>query len=162
MRIRAFARGALGAAFVVALGLVSIFALNITTWLVEQTQGSTFQSVLRDTSRTWLATHGVPLHFKATKLGSLKVPEYVFDLIPLGFSILIGWAMYRAGRKLSGEKFLGFSWLGAIATYLLVSVFVTSTAISKAIYVIQWQGVFIPSALFAVLVVLGSVVGKPI
>ena len=162
MRIRAFARGALGAAFVVALGFVSIFALNIITWLIEQTQGSTFQSVLQDTSRTWLSAQGVPLHFRSSKLGELKVPAYIFDLIPLGFSILIGWAMYRAGRKLSGEKFLAFSWAGSIATYLLVAVFITSSAISKAIYVIQWQGVFIPSALFAALLILGSVLGSPL
>jgi hypothetical protein len=59
MRIKAFARGALGSAFVVALGFVSIFALNVITWLVEQTQGATFQTVLQDTSRTWLNAHGV-------------------------------------------------------------------------------------------------------
>lgn len=162
MRIRALARGVLGAAFVVALGFVSIFALNIITWLVEQTQGSTFQSVLQDTARTWLSAQGVPLHFRSSKMVGLKVPAYIFDLIPLGFSIFIGWAMYRAGRKLSGESFLGFTWIGAIATYLLVSVLLTTTAITKAIYVIQWQGVFIPSALFAALIVMGSVVGNPI
>jgi hypothetical protein len=162
MRIRAAARGALGAAYVVALGFVSIFALNISVWLFEQTQGATFQSVLRDTARTWLSAHGVPVHFKATKLGSLEVPTYIYDLIPLGFSILICWAMYRSGRKLSGEQFLGFSWIGAIAAYLSVAVFLTSTAAKKAIFVIQWQGVFIPTALFVALFILGSVVGKPI
>jgi hypothetical protein len=162
MRIRAFTRGALGAAFVVALGFVSIFALNVAIWLFEQTQGSTFQTVLQDTSRTWLSAHGVPLHFKASKLGSLKVPAYIFDLIPLGFSILVGWAMYRSGRKLSGEKFLGFSWIGAVVAYLLVAVFLTSTSVSKTIYVIQWQGVFIPTALMAALLILGSVIGSPI
>jgi hypothetical protein len=162
MRIRAAARGALGAAYVVALGFVSIFALNISVWLLEQTQGATFQSVLRDTARTWLSAHGVPVHFKATKLGSLEVPAYIYDLIPLGFSILICWAMYRSGKKLSGEQFLGFSWIGAIAAYLSVAVFLTSTAAKKAIFVIQWQGVFIPTALFVALLILGSVVGKPI
>ena len=162
MRIRAFARGALGAAFVVALGFVSVFVLNVSVWLFEQTQGSTFQTVLQDTSRTWLSAHGVPLHFKASKLGALEVPAYLFDLIPLGFSILIGWAMYRSGRKLSGERFLGFSWVGAITAYLFVAVFLTSTSVSKTIYVIQWQGVFIPTALFAALVIMGSVIGNPI
>lgn len=162
MRIRAFTRGALGAAFVVALGFVSIFALNVAIWLFEQTQGSTFQTVLQDTSRTWLSAHGVPLHFKASKLGSLKVPAYIFDLIPLGFSILVGWAMYRSGRKLSGEKFLGFCWIGSIVAYLLVAVFLTSTSVSKTIYVIQWQGVLIPTALMAALLILGCVIGSPI
>lgn len=162
MRIKAFARGALGAAYVVAIGFVSIFALNISVWLFEQTQGSTFQTVLQDTSRTWLSAHGVPIHFKASKLGSLEVPAYIFDLIPLGFSILICWAIYRSGRKLSGEKFLGISWIGAIVAYLFIAVFLASTSVSKSIYVIQWQGVFIPTALFVALLVMGSVIGNPI
>lgn len=159
MRIKAFARGALGAAFVVAIGFFSVFALNITTWLIEQTQGATFQTVLQDSSRTWLSSHGVTIFFAEGKVAGLKVPAFIYNLIPLGFSILIGWAMFRSGRKLSGEKYLGFGWAGAILTYLLVSVIVTSVAITKAIFVVQWQGVFIPVALFAALVVVGSVVG---
>jgi len=162
MRIRALARGALGAAFVVALGFVSLFALNVAVWLFEQTQGSTFQTVLQDSSRTWLSAHGVPLHFEAGKIAGLKVPAYTFDLVPLGFSILIGWAMYQSGRKLSGEKFLSFSWFGAVASYVLVALFLTITAVSKTISVVQWQGVFIPSALFVALLITGSLVGKPI
>ncbi len=162
MRIRAFARGSLGAAFVVALGFVSIFVLNVITWLIEQTQSATFQSVLNDTSRTWLSAHGVPLHFRTSKLGSLEVPAYLFDLIPLGFSVLIGWTMYRTGRKLSGEKYLGLSWAGAILAYLFAAVFVAGSSVSKIAYVIQWQGVFVPTALFATLVIAGSVIGNPI
>jgi hypothetical protein len=159
MRIKAFARGALGAAFVVAIGFFSVFALNITTWLIEQTQGATFQTVLQDSSRTWLSSHGVTIFFAEGKVAGLKVPAFIYNLIPLGFSILIGWAMFRSGRKLSGEKYLGFGWAGSILTYLLVSVIVTSVAITKSIFVVQWQGVFIPVALFAALVVVGSVVG---
>jgi len=159
MRIKAFARGSLGAAFVVAIGFFSVFALNITTWLIEQTQGATFQTVLQDSSRTWLSSHGVTIFFAEGKVAGLKVPAFIYDLIPLGFSILIGWSMFRSGRKLSGEKYLGFGWAGAILTYLLVSVIVTSVAVTKAIFVVQWQGVFIPVALFAVLVIVGSVVG---
>jgi hypothetical protein len=162
MRIKAFARGALGSAVVVALGFVSIFALNVITWLVEQTQGATFQSVLQDTSRTWLSAHGVAVLFAEGKVAGLKVPAYVFDFIPLGFSILICWAMYRTGKKLSGEKYLSLAWLGAVLSYLAVAVLVTSLAVTKAIYVVQWQGVFIPVALLTLLVIVGSVVGSPI
>ena len=161
MRIKAFARGALGAAFVVAIGFFSIFALNITTWLIEQTQGATFQSVLQDSSRTWLSAHGVPILFAEGKLAGLKVPAFVYDLIPLGFSILIGWAIYRSGKKLSGEKYLGFGWLGAILSYLLISVLVVSAAVTKEIFVVQWQGVFLPTVLFVVILIAGSLVGEP-
>jgi hypothetical protein len=161
MRIRAFARGALGSAFVVALGFLTVFALNLTVWLVEQTVGSTFQSVLQDSSRTWLSAHGVPLLIAEGKIAGIKVPAYVVDFLPLGFSILIGWLIFRAGKKLSGEKYLGFAWLGAITLYLAVAVILTSSAVTKSIYVVQWQGVFIPTALFAALVIIGSVAGAP-
>jgi len=160
MRIKAFARGALGAAFVVAIGFFSVFALNITTWLIEQTQGATFETVLQDSSRTWLSSHGVTIFFAEGKVAGLKVPAFIYDLIPLGFSILIGWAMFRSGRKLSGEKHLGFGWLGAILTYLVTSVIVTTVAVTKEIFVVQWQGVFIPVALFAALLIIGSVAGE--
>lgn len=159
MRIKAFARGALGAAFVVAIGFFSVFALNLTIWLIEQTQGSNFETVLQDSSRTWLSSHGVSIFYAEGKVAGLKVPAFVYNLIPLGFSLLIGWGMFRAGRKLSGEKHLGFGWAGAILTYLLVSVIVTTVSITKAIFVIQWQGVFIPVALFAVLMFIGSLAG---
>ena len=162
MRIKAFARGALGAAFVVAIGFFSIFALNITTWLIEQTQGASFQTVLQDSSRTWLSAHGVPILFAEGKVAGLKVPAFVYDLIPLGFSLLIGWAAFRSGRKLSGEKHLAFGWLGAILSYLLVSVLVVTSAVTKAIFVVQWQGVFIPTVLFVVILITGSLVADPI
>ena len=161
MRIKAFARGVLGSAFVVALGFLTVFALNLTVWLVEQTVGSTFQSVLQDSSRTWLSAHGVPLLFAEGKIAGIEVPAYVVDFLPLGFSILIGWLIFRAGKKLSGEKYLGFAWLGSISLYLATAIILTSSAVTKAIYVVQWQGVFIPTALFAVLVIIGSVAGAP-
>ena len=161
MRIRAFGQGALEASFVIALGFVSVFLLNITIWLVEQTQGSNFTTVLQTSSLIWLNAHGVPIQFAASKLGSVSVPEYSFDLIPLGFSILIGWAIYRAGRRLSSDLHLGVSWFGAITSYAILALAVTGVASSKKIFVEDWQAIFIPTALFAFLLILGSVIGAP-
>jgi len=161
MRIRAFGQGALEASFVIALGFVSVFLLNITIWLVEQTQGSNFTTVLQTSSLIWLNAHGVQIHFAASKLGSVSVPEYSFDLIPLGFSILIGWAIYRAGRSLSSDLHLGVSWFGAITSYAILALAVTGVASSKKIFVEDWQAIFIPTALFAFLLILGSVIGAP-
>jgi hypothetical protein len=103
----------------------------------------------------------VPIHFAASKLGSVSVPEYSFDLIPLGFSILIGWAIYRAGRRLSSDLHLGVSWFGAITSYAILALAVTGVASSKKIFVEDWQAIFIPTALFAFLLILGSVIGAP-
>lgn len=162
MRIKAIGQGALQASFVIAVGFVGIFVLNLVVWLVEQTTGSSFKTVTQTSARIWLNAHGVPLHFSAGRVAGLQVPEYVFDLIPLGFALLIGWSMFRAGRRLSGESYLGFAWGGAIAIYLGVAIALTSAAFTKSIHVLDWQGVFIPTALFSALLIIGSVVGVPI
>jgi hypothetical protein len=161
MRIRAFGQGALEASFVIALGFVSIFLLNITIWLVEQTAGSSFSSVLQTSSLIWFNAHAVPIHYAASKIGSVAVPAYDFDLIPLGFSILIGWAIYRAGRRLSSDEFLGASWFGAILSYSVLAIALTGVASTKKIFVLDWQAIFIPTAIFATILIIGSVVGAP-
>jgi len=161
MRIKAVGQGALQAAFVMAVGFVGIFVLNLLVWLVEQTNGSTFDTIIQTTARIWLNAQGVPIHISAGKVAGLQVPEYIFDLIPLGFALLIGWSMFRAGRRLSGESYLGYAWAGAILGYLALATALTAAAYTKAIYVLDWQGVFIPTGLFSALVIIGSVVGEP-
>ena len=162
MRIKAIGQGALQASFVIAVGFVGIFVLNLLVWLVEQTHGSSFKTVTQTSARIWLNAHGVPLHFAAGKVAGLQVPEYVFDLIPLGFAVVIGWSMFRAGRRLSGETYLGSAWTGAIVVYLAIATALTSASYAKSIYVLDWQGVFIPTALFTALLIIGSVVGEPL
>lgn len=160
MRIRAIGLGAIQASYVIAVGFVSIFLLNLITWLVEQTQGETFQGVLQVTSRIWLNAHFVVLHLSAGNIGGIKSPAYDFTLVPLGFSILIGWLIFRAGRQLAQEENLGVSWAGAITVYLVISIALTSASYSKKIFVEDWQGTFIPTALFAALMILGSITGE--
>ena len=162
MRIKAIGQGALQASFVIAVGFVGIFILNLLVWLVEQTHGSSFKTVTQTSARIWLNAQGVPLHFNARRVAGLAVPEYVFDLIPLGFALIIGWSMYRAGRRLSGESYLGFAWSGAIVVYLGIATALTSASYTKSIHVLDWQGVFIPTALFSALLIIGSVVGEPL
>ena len=162
MRIKAIGQGALQASFVIAVGFVGIFVLNLLVWLVEQTPGSSFKTVTQTSARIWLNAQGVPLHFKAGRVAGLAVPEYVFDLIPLGFALIIGWSMYRAGRRLSGESYLGFAWAGAVVLYLAIATTLTSASYAKSIHVLDWQGVFIPTALFSALLIIGSVVGEPL
>jgi len=162
MRIKAIGQGALQASFVIAVGFVGIFLLNLLVWLVEQTHGSSFKTVTQTSARIWLNAQGVPLHFSAGRVAGLAVPEYLFDLIPLGFAVIIGWSMFRAGRRLSGESYLGFAWSGAIVVYLGIATALTSASYSKSIHVLDWQGVFIPTALFSALLIIGSVVGEPL
>jgi hypothetical protein len=161
MRVRAFGQGALEASFVIAVGFVSVFLLNMTIWLVEQTTGSNFQSILQSSALIWFDAHAVPLHFAASKIGSTTVPAYLFDLMPLGFSLLIAWATYRSGRRLSSDEHLGSSWFGAILSYGLLAVVLNGVANTKQIYVLDWQAIFYPTIIFALILIIGSVVGEP-
>jgi len=160
MRIKAVGLGAIQASFVVAVGYVSIFLLNVITWAVEQTPGSSFNSVLQTTSRIWLNAQFVALQITEGKVAGIKAPGYEFTLVPLGFSLLIGWAIYRAGKNLRAEESLGFAWTGAILGYLAVAVAVVSGASSKQIYVIDWQGIFVPIALFSSILIVSSITGE--
>ena len=162
MRLKAIGQGALQASLVIAVGFFSLLILNLTTWLIEQTNGSSFSTVLQSSARVWLNAHAVPLHFSKGKIAGLKVPEYTFELIPLGFALILGWAMYQAGKRLSGEKHLGFSWFGAITVYLGMAFLATFFSFSKTIHVVDWQGVFFPTLIFALLLILGSLIGEPV
>jgi hypothetical protein len=161
MRIKGFGQGALEASFVIAIGFVTIFLLNMAIWLVEQTSGTNFGSVLQTSSLIWFNAHGVPIQYAASKLGHVNVPAYTFDLIPLGFSTLIGWATYRAGRRLSSDEFLGSSWVGAILSYGVLASVLNTVASTRKLLVLDWQAIFIPTALFAAILIIGSIVGSP-
>ena len=160
MRIKAFGQGAVQAAFVATIGFVAIFLLNLITWLVEQTQGQGFNNVLQTSSRIWLNAHFVPIHFSAGKVAGITSPAFDFDLVPLGFAFLICWAIYRAGKNLASQEQLGFAWSGAIISYLALAIALTISSFSKQVYVTDWQGVFIPTALFTALLLAGSLIGE--
>ncbi|NBQ93329.1 MAG: hypothetical protein EBU06_05225 [Micrococcales bacterium] len=80
MRIRAIGQGAIQAAYVATVGFVFIFLLNLITWLVEQTTGQTFNSVLQTSSRIWLNAHFVPINIAAGRVAGITVPAYEFYL----------------------------------------------------------------------------------
>jgi len=160
MRIRAIGQGAIQAAFVATLGFVVIFLLNLITWLVEQTNGQTFNTVIQTSSRIWLNAHFVPINIAAGKVAGITVPSYEFYLVPLGFAALLAWIIFRAGQKLAEEENLGLAWSSAITSYLVLAIVLTSVSHSKQINVVDWQGVFYPTAIFAFWLMLGSLVGK--
>ncbi|MFM8927452.1 MAG: DUF6350 family protein [Rhodoluna sp.] len=157
MRIKAAIQGVVQTSLVVAVGYVGIFLINFISWLVEQTTGSSFTTVLQTTSRIWLNANFVPIEFAAGRIANVTVPAYQFTLVPLGFAFLLLWLQYRVGKKIAEQEYLGFSWAGAIATYALVAFGATATSASKLIRVQDWQGVFIPVALFSAVVIASSV-----
>jgi hypothetical protein len=80
--------------------------------------------------------------------------------VPLGFCFLISWAIYRAGKNIRSEQSLGFAWTGSILVYLGLALVAVSTASTKQIFVTDWQGVFVPTAVFSLIIIITSITGE--
>ncbi|NDD26076.1 MAG: hypothetical protein EB103_04295, partial [Actinobacteria bacterium] len=156
MRIKAVIQGVTQTSLVIAVGFVSIFFINMLSWLIEQNPGTTFNSVIQTTSRIWLNAHFVAIQIAEGKVAGVKVPAYEFTLVPLGFSALIIYFMYRAGKQIASQEHLGFAWLGSISSYGLVAFAATSVSSSKEIKVLDVAGVFLPLVIFSLVLVFSS------
>lgn len=156
MRIKAVIQGLTQTSLVVAVGYVSIFFLNMLSWLIEQNPGTTFNTVLQTTSRIWLNAHFVAISILEGRVAGVKVPAYEFTLVPLGFTALIVYLIYRAGKNLANQEALGFSWLSAISSYGLLAFAATTVSSSKEIKVQDISGVFLPVLIFSAVLIFSS------
>ena len=156
MRIKAIIQGLTQTSLVIAVGYVSIFFINMLSWLIEQTPGTTFNTVIQSTSRIWLNAHFVAISITEGRIAGVKVPSYDFTLVPLGFTFLICYFIYRAGKNLASLESLGFAWLGAISTYGLIAIAATSVSNSEDIVIQDVLGVFLPVVIFSLILTLSS------
>ncbi|MFN5558544.1 MAG: DUF6350 family protein [Rhodoluna sp.] len=156
MRIKAVIQGVTQTSLVIAVGYVSIFFLNMLSWLIEQNPGTTFNTVIQTTSRIWLNAHFVAIEILEGRVASVTVPGYQFTLVPLGFTAVIVYLSYRAGKYMANQQALGYSWLGAISSYGLVAFAATSVASSKQIKVQDVTGVFLPLVIFSLVLIISS------
>lgn len=156
MRIKAVLQGVTQTSLVLAVGYVSIFFLNMLSWLIEQNPGTTFNTVIQTTSRIWLNAHFVAIQIMEGRVASVTVPGYEFTLVPLGFTAVIVYLSYRAGKYMANQPALGYSWLGAISSYGLVAFAATSVSSTKQIKVQDAVGVFLPLVIFSVVLIISS------
>lgn len=157
MRIKAVIQGVTQTSLVIAVGYVSIFFINMLSWLIEQNPGTTFNTVIQTTSRIWLNAHFVAIDIAAGRVAGVKVPAYDFSLVPLGFSALILFFIYRAGKQIANQEHLGLAWLGSISSYGLVAFAATSSASSKEIKVQDVAGIFLPIIIFGLVLIFSSI-----
>ncbi|MFN9978643.1 MAG: hypothetical protein ACK53Y_01950, partial [bacterium] len=81
MRIKAVIQGVTQTSLVIAVGYVSVFFLNMLSWLIEQNPGTTFNTVIQTTSRIWLNAHFVAIEILEGRVASVTVPGYQFTLV---------------------------------------------------------------------------------
>ena len=156
-----FAIGAIQALTAVAIGVGSLAVPLSILWIFEQDAQTGWLVAFRTAADLWLLSQGTPLEIAAGNFLSLDVPAFSITLIPLAYSIVLGWLAVRIGRRLSGAPEIWPAWTAALATYALLAFFITRGADFAAASPNQILGVVLPTLFFAIFMTIGAVVGDP-
>lgn len=155
-----FAFAGLEALFVSVLGLAIVLLPVGIVWLFENDASVDFATTFRTVVDVWLLAHGVSIHVAAGQLLGTAVPAFAITLVPIGLTLVILAAAFRVGRRYAGASTLWPVWVGAGATYAVISWLLASAAVTKTIYPISWMTTLLPTVLFTSALVLGSLTGK--
>ena len=151
-----FVVAAVQALMLIAVGIgISLAPLTIS-WLLENDASTPWTTSYQASVDVWLAAHGVPIVFAASKFATIAVPAFTFSFLPLGFAFLIGYTAFRLGRQLAYAEVLWPGWLGATTAYALATWLFASTAANDAVAPDAWLALVLPPAFFFAFLVLGS------
>jgi Family of unknown function (DUF6350) len=156
-----FAIGAIQALTAVVIGVGAIAVPLSILWIFEQDAQTGWLVAFRTAADVWLLSQGTPIEIASGKFLSLDVPAFAITLIPLGYSIVLGWLAYRIGRRFSGAPEIWPAWVSALAAYALLSFLISSAAADKTAMPNQVLGIVFPTLFFAVFMTAGAVLGEP-
>jgi len=145
----------------VAIGLGALAVPLAILWLFENDPQTNFLVAFRTAADIWLLSQGASINVAAGTFLGLEVPAFNITLMPLGFSIFLGWLAWRVGRTISGATEMWPAWLGAIGTFSMLNFLVVKAADFKAVAPDQIGGLIWPVLFFSAFVLLGSLVGEP-
>ena len=140
----------------IAIGIGISFAPLTISWLIDNDGSTPFSVSYQASVDIWLAAHGVPIIFAASKFASLSVPAFTFSFLPMGFAVLIGYSAFRLGRQLAYAEVLWPGWLGATGAYAVATSLLANTAGNAAVAPDSWLATVLPPAFFFVFLVVGS------
>ena len=144
-----------------AIGLGALAVPLAILWLFENDPQTNFLVAFRTAADIWLLSQGASINVAAGTFLGLEVPAFNITLMPLGFSIFLGWLAWRVGRTISGATEMWPAWLGAIGTFSMLNFLVVKAADFKAVAPDQIGGLIWPVLFFSAFVLLGSLVGEP-
>ncbi len=144
------------ALLLIAVGLGITLAPLTISWLIENDASTPWSVSYQASVDVWLAAHGVPILFAASKFASLSVPAFTFSFLPMGFAAFIALAAFRLGRQLAYAQVLWPGWLGATGAYALVTAGLASSAGNSAVAADAWLSLVLPPAFFFVFLIVGS------
>jgi len=153
---------ALEAALVVAIGIGIPLAPLTILWGVQFGFAIDWAAFWRASVDIWLIGHGADVRLTldpalASALGVAKGDSsFVVTIALLGFALLTLLLAIRAGRRVSETRFRSFGEFIAVGTFGLLTLGVTLSAVHNAARPSIWQGVLLPTAVFALGVLIGS------
>lgn len=153
--------GAVQALITVVIGLGALAVPLTVLWLFENDPQTHVDVALRSASDIWLLAQGVSLNVAAGQFLGLQVGAFAISLIPLGYSIFLGWLAWRVGRRLSGAPEMWPAWVGAISTYALLNFLIVRSTDFKLVSPNQIMGMIFPVLFFAIIMIAGSIIGEP-
>ncbi len=144
------------ALLLIAVGIGITLAPLTISWLIENDASTPWSVSYQASVDVWLAAHGVPILFAASKFASLSVPAFTFSFLPMGFAAFIAIAAFRLGRQLAYAEVLWPGWLGATGAYAAVTAGLASSAGNQAVAADSWLSLVLPPAFFFVFLIVGS------
>lgn len=153
---------ALEAALVVGVGIGIPLAPLTILWGAQFGFAMDWSVFWRTSVDIWLVGHGVDVNVTmdpdfAASLGIRAADaSFPITIAALGFAVITFALALRAGRRVAETRYRLFGELVAIATFAALAGIVTSTASFEFATISVVQGVLLPTAIFAVGVVLGS------
>lgn len=153
---------ALEAALVVGVGIGIPLAPLTIVWAVQFGFAIDWAAFWRASVDIWLLGHGADVTFtldRATAAaigGGAADAAFPVTIAVLGFAVLTFALALRAGRRVAETRFRLLGELVAIGTFAVLSIIVTLTAQYPSARLSVAQSVLLPTAIFGVGVVIGS------
>jgi hypothetical protein len=157
---------ALEALLVVAIGVAIPLVPLTVLWAFQYGLQINWIVFWRAAVDVWLLGSGVDVTMTlnpvlATGLGFANAgTPFILTIAPLGFALLTVLLGVRAGRRIGETPFRGVGIAVAIATFAVLSLGVTLSALFAAARASIWQGTLLPTLVFAVGIVIGLAVDK--
>ena len=157
-----FVTALIESALAVAIGMGVLLVPMSVLWLAENNGTTDWMVAYRTAADFWLAAHGVHIVIPAGTVANIAVPDFVISLAPLGLTAVVAFTAYRMGKRLAASRSMWPGWLAAALVYLGFSLLITSTSHAPVAFVNEGQGTFQPPLVFTLLLVLSSLVAKPV
>lgn len=150
----------LEAALIILIGLGITLAPLTLVWLLENDPNVPWASNYVLTANVWLLAHGVEISVAAGELVGIEFDSFALTAMPLGLTLVTIAMAYRLGRRLSSSGSLVLSWSAGIGSFAALSFIVSQTSVTEYASAIEWQGIVSPTAVFASVLILSSLIGE--